>query len=114
MADRQRLSDSEIMHHEQVIEHNIETLNGRARKLNEIIEFIEGGPWRGIGASAFNSKQNEINIELVKLTNILARLREAIKETRTLGYGNEDEIRGALGGVDVSGATATSSSLGSL
>ncbi|UNS99331.1 WXG100 family type VII secretion target [Streptomyces tubbatahanensis] len=68
--------------------------------LQGVIDAIEG-QWEGIGAHAFDVKQNEINNRMKQLNRLLAYFLEGIEAARKLSGGNEDDIAQALRGVDV-------------
>lgn len=64
---------------------------------------------KGVGANAFNAKQDNINRMMGNIATRLVNFQEAIKAARTISGNTEDEIRQALQGVDVVGGYSTGS-----
>lgn len=98
------------------LDEKFQSIKGQVTSLQGTIDSLEGA-WRGIGAGAFNAKQAEINQEMRGLGNLLTHFQEAIKATRTLSGNTEDDVAGAMRGMNVveghtGGSAAPSSSLG--
>ncbi|WP_438828065.1 WXG100 family type VII secretion target [Streptomyces tropicalis] len=73
----------------------------RAHKLQGIIDSLEKGHWDGIGRSAFNEKQQAINVALQNIGKILTDVIEAMNKTRKIKDGSEDEVRAAVNKIDI-------------
>ncbi|MGW1292271.1 WXG100 family type VII secretion target [Streptomyces sp. NPDC002533] len=99
MAD-QKVSDAALLKLEGDLSIKFEAVKGQLKKLHAVIDNLEG-KWQGIGANHFNQKQTEINHRMVDLGKQLARFQDSIKAARTISGDNEDEIRAALGSVEV-------------
>ncbi|MET7290074.1 WXG100 family type VII secretion target [Streptomyces sp. NPDC005573] len=100
MAQRQKVSDKDIVILEKELLHRFEGIKGQLKELQAIIDSLEGH-WKGIGAGAFNTKQTEINERMVRIGNILAKFIEAMTNTRKIKDGTEDEVRAQVQGIDV-------------
>lgn len=111
MAQRQRLSDSQVLRLEQEISLKFDDIKASLHKLNGIIDGLEGN-WKGIGAGAFNVKQHEINTSMVRIGNVLVKFLEGMSATRRIKDGTEDEVRAKVQSIDVH-AGAPKSSLSS-
>ncbi|URM89406.1 WXG100 family type VII secretion target [Streptomyces sp. MRC013] len=68
--------------------------------LQGTIDSLEGR-WAGIGAGAFNVKQNAINQNMVGIGKLLLKFQEAIEAARTIAGNTDTEVEAALRGVDV-------------
>ncbi|WP_432004329.1 WXG100 family type VII secretion target [Streptomyces parvus] len=112
MAD-QKVSDAALLKLEGDLTIKFEAVKGQVKKLHATIDNLEG-KWQGIGANRFNEKQTEINNRMVELGKQLARFQDSIKAARTISGDNEDEIRAALGSVDVQGGSDSGSGSGSV
>ncbi|MFI9625826.1 WXG100 family type VII secretion target [Streptomyces sp. NPDC052042] len=116
MAD-QKLSDAALLKLEGELSTRFDSVKGQLKTLQGTIDSLEGA-WRGIGAGAFNTKQEQINRRMVSIARRLLRYQEAIKAARTISGNTEDEIRQALLGVDVvsgySGDTAATAKTSNL
>ncbi|MEU8706824.1 WXG100 family type VII secretion target [Streptomyces sp. NPDC048565] len=99
MAD-QKLSDDMLLKLENELGTRFDSVKAQVKNLQATIDSLEGA-WKGIGANAFNGKQDEINKRMGNIAVRLANYQEAIKAARTISGNNEDEIRQALQGVDV-------------
>ncbi|GAA3829007.1 WXG100 family type VII secretion target [Streptomyces phyllanthi] len=100
MAQRQRLSDSQVAKLEQEIALKFDDIKASLHKLNGIIDSMEGN-WKGIGAGAFNQKQHEINTSMVRIGNVLVKFLEAMSATRKIKDGTEDEVRAQVQSINV-------------
>ncbi|KUN76015.1 hypothetical protein AQJ66_35305 [Streptomyces bungoensis] len=100
MAQRQKVSDKDIIVLEKELLHRFEGIKGQLKELQAIIDSLEGH-WKGIGAGAFNAKQTEINERMVRIGNILAKFIEAMTNTRKIKDGTEDEVRAQVQSIDV-------------
>ncbi|MCT2547657.1 MULTISPECIES: WXG100 family type VII secretion target [Streptomyces] len=101
MAD-QKLSDAALLKLEGELSTRFDSVKGQLKTLQGTIDSLEGH-WKGIGAGAFNTKQEEVNRKMVSIAHRLLNFQEAIKAARTIKDNTEDEIRQALQGVDVVG-----------
>ncbi|MFJ8860888.1 WXG100 family type VII secretion target [Streptomyces sp. NPDC102451] len=99
MAD-QKLSDEMLLKLEGELTKRFDSVRGQLKTLQATIDSLEGA-WKGIGASAFNVKQADINLKMGNIATRLVNFQEAIKAARTISGNTEDEIRQALQGVDV-------------
>ncbi|MEV0010908.1 WXG100 family type VII secretion target [Streptomyces sp. NPDC051840] len=107
MAD-QKLSDEMLLKLEGELTKRFDSVRGQLKTLQATIDSLEGA-WKGIGASAFNAKQADINLKMGNIATRLVNFQEAIKAARTISGNTEDEIRQALQGVDVVGGYSTGS-----
>ncbi|MFE0031987.1 WXG100 family type VII secretion target [[Kitasatospora] papulosa] len=117
MAD-QKLSDEMLLKLEGELTKRFDSVRGQLKTLQATIDSLEGA-WKGVGASAFNAKQADINIKMGNIATRLVNFQEAIKAARTISGNTEDEIRQALQGVDVvpghsTGSEAKTSAINSL
>jgi WXG100 family type VII secretion target len=117
MAD-QKLSDEMLLKLEGELTNRFDSVRGQLKTLQATIDSLEGA-WQGIGASAFNAKQADINLKMGNIATRLVNFQEAIKAARTISGNTEDEIRQALQGVDVvaghsGGSEAKTSSINNL
>lgn len=111
MAQRQRLSDAQLVKLEQQIVEKFDSIKGQVHTLQGTIDSMEGH-WQGIGAGAFDRKQSEINTSLVRIGNILAKYLEAMNATRKIKNSSEDEIRHAVDSINIQdGAPGATSAL---
>ncbi|MCM2425795.1 WXG100 family type VII secretion target [Streptomyces sp. RKAG337] len=111
MAGTVRVTDAELKRVEDEIERVSGSMAAQLVKLNAAIDGLEG-QWKGIGAGAFNTQQEEINRRHQKLRVVIDGIKEAIVATRA-GHGNTDEevledlkkidINGAAGGSGIAG-----------
>ena len=95
-----KLSDDALLKLEGELSTRFDSVKGQLKKLQATIDSLEGA-WEGIGAGAFNTKQDEVNRRMVSIAHRLLRFQEAIKAARVLKGNTEDEIKQALQGVDV-------------
>ncbi|MEU2183427.1 WXG100 family type VII secretion target [Streptomyces thermolilacinus] len=75
-------------------------VKGQLSALQGTIDSLEGR-WAGIGAGAFNTKQEAINRNMVGIGKLLLKFQEAIEAARTIAGNTETEVEAALRGVDV-------------
>ncbi|MFE7465409.1 WXG100 family type VII secretion target [Streptomyces sp. NPDC057499] len=101
MAD-QKISDAALLKLEGELTKRFDSVRGQLKILQETIDGLEGH-WKGIGAGAFNTKQEEINRNMASLARRLLKFQEAIKAARVISGNTEDEVRQALQGIDVVG-----------
>ncbi|MFF2412214.1 WXG100 family type VII secretion target [Streptomyces sp. NPDC058092] len=99
MAD-QKLSDAALLKLEGELSTRFDSVKGQLKTLQATIDSLEGA-WQGIGAGAFNKKQDAINQRMISIAHRLVRYQEAIKAARTISGNTEDEIKQALQGIDV-------------
>lgn len=117
MAD-QKLSDDMLLKLEKELGERFVSVKAQVKALQGTIDSLEGA-WKGIGANAFNVKQDDINQRMRGIAVRLVNYQEAIKAARTIAGNTEDEIKAALQGVDVvsghsEGAQAQTSALNAL
>lgn len=79
---------------------SFESVKGQLNRLHATIDSLEG-QWKGIGAGAFNSKQAQINNNMVRIGKLLLKFQEAIAAARTISGNTEDEVLAAMRGIDV-------------
>ncbi|WP_037825862.1 WXG100 family type VII secretion target, partial [Streptomyces sp. NRRL S-1896] len=65
--------------------------------LQGTIDSLEGR-WAGIGAGAFNVKQDAINRNMVGIGKLLLKFQEAIEAARTIAGNTDTEVEAALRG----------------
>ncbi|WP_299533126.1 WXG100 family type VII secretion target [uncultured Streptomyces sp.] len=99
MAD-QKVTEHSLIRLENELSTRFDSVKGQLRQLQATIDSLEGA-WKGIGAGAFNQKQEAINRNMVSIGNRLLNFQEAIKAARTISGNTEDEVKAALQGVDV-------------
>ncbi|MGW1463963.1 WXG100 family type VII secretion target [Streptomyces sp. NPDC002308] len=113
MAD-QKVTDHSLLQLENELSTRFDSVKGQLKALQATIDNVEGS-WKGVGASAFDRKQREINESMVSIGIRLQNFQEAIKAARTLSGNTEDEVAAALRGIDVvpgyTGGDAPTSSL---
>ncbi|WP_030681985.1 WXG100 family type VII secretion target [Streptomyces cellulosae] len=100
MADGQKLSDGEVIKLEQEMVQRYESIRGQLTRLQGTLDTMEAN-WRGIGASAFNSKQVEINERVKHIGGLLTWFLDNLNETRKIKNKNEDAVRSTMQGIDV-------------
>ncbi|MDQ0940344.1 WXG100 family type VII secretion target [Streptomyces sp. V1I1] len=96
----QKVGDQSLKDFQDEISRKFEDVKGQLKNLQGVIDGLEG-QWKGIGAGAFDVKQNEINQGMVRIAKLLLNFQEAIQVTRTTAGNTEDEVEAALRGVDV-------------
>jgi WXG100 family type VII secretion target len=115
VSQGQRLTDQQVAQLEKELFEKFTSLKGQLQQIQGTIDSLEG-QWKGIGAGAFNSKQEEINTSMVRLGNILAKFLEATSQSRKIKDGTEDDVRAAVQSinVDLGVGTTAKSNLSSL
>jgi len=99
-TDGRKLNDEAVKRLQDDIVARYGQVGGLLNKLQGILDQMEG-QWRGIGASAFNQKQNEINQHMVHIGRLLERFLENINLTRRDKDNLEDEVRAPLQSIEV-------------
>ncbi|MFJ2741239.1 WXG100 family type VII secretion target [Streptomyces sp. NPDC087440] len=79
---------------------HFQSVKGQLRALHATIDALEG-QWKGIGAGAFNTKQAQINQNMVRIGKLLLTFQEAIEAARTISGNTEDDVLAAMRGIDV-------------
>lgn len=79
---------------------SFESVKGQLQRLHATIDGLEG-QWQGIGAGAFNTKQAQINQNMVRIGKLLLKFQEAIEAARRISGNTEDEVRAAMQVIDV-------------
>ncbi|GFH35382.1 WXG100 family type VII secretion target [Streptomyces pacificus] len=100
MSQGQRLSDQQVIQLERQLSEKFDSIRGQLQQIQGTIDSLEG-QWKGIGAGAFNSKQQEINASMARLGNILAKFIEAMSTSRRIKDSTEDDVRAAVQAVSV-------------
>ncbi|MHC5704309.1 hypothetical protein HHX38_27700 [Streptomyces sp. PKU-MA01144] len=100
MSQGQRLSDQQVIQLEKQLFEKFNSIKGQLQQIQGTIDSLEG-QWKGIGAGAFNTKQQEINTSMVRLGNILAKFIEAMSASRRIKDGTEDDVRAAVQAINV-------------
>ncbi|MEV0965452.1 MULTISPECIES: WXG100 family type VII secretion target [unclassified Streptomyces] len=100
MSQGQRLSDQQVIQLEKQLSEKFNSIKGQLQQIQGTIDSLEG-QWKGIGAGAFNAKQQEINTSMVRLGNILAKFIEAMSTSRRIKDGTEDDVRAAVQAINV-------------
>ncbi|TXS57195.1 WXG100 family type VII secretion target [Streptomyces sp. t39] len=100
MSQGQRLSDQQVIQLEKQLFEKFNSIKGQLSQIQGTIDSLEG-QWKGIGAGAFNSKQQEINTSMVRLGNILAKFLDAMSQSRKIKDGTEDDVRAAVQAINV-------------
>ncbi|PRH76428.1 hypothetical protein C6N75_25720 [Streptomyces solincola] len=115
----QKVNDSNLKSLQDDITTAFTDVKGQLQNLQGVIDSLEGR-WQGIGAGAFDVKQNEINQGMVRIGRLMLNFQEAIEATRTISGNTDTEVEAALRGVDVTagysgdaGAEARTSNLSS-
>ncbi|MFC8274877.1 WXG100 family type VII secretion target [Streptomyces sp. NPDC057271] len=96
----QKVGDQSLKEFQDDLTLRFEGVKGQLRTLQGVIDGLEGR-WKGVGAGAFDVKQNEINQGMVRIAKLLLNFQEAIQVTRTNAANVDSEIEQALKGVDV-------------
>lgn len=100
MVDRQKLEDQAVVKLQKDMYEKYESIRDRVRGLQQVIDGLEK-QWEGIGRSAFDSKQYEINESLQRIGRILAGVIEAMTKTRDIKDSKEAAVRAAVNKIDV-------------
>ncbi|QKW09514.1 WXG100 family type VII secretion target [Streptomyces sp. NA04227] len=103
MVDKQSVSDQEIREATDVVTRTYDDVRKSVHNLNNIIDGIQGA-WEGVGARAFQQKQNEINSSMVRINHLLEGFLEAIAQNKKINDHTEDLVRSAAQKVEVSPA----------
>ncbi|MEV5613231.1 WXG100 family type VII secretion target [Streptomyces sp. NPDC052225] len=107
MAGEQRLEDAAVVALQKQMLEKYEGIGKRAHHLQGVIDSLEG-QWQGIGRSAFDKKQIEINESLKAIGKILADVIEAMTQTRNLKDTKEDEVRAAMNKINLNDGAQSS------
>ncbi|GAA2466792.1 MULTISPECIES: WXG100 family type VII secretion target [Streptomyces] len=107
MSQGQRLSDAEVIKLERHLFEKFNSIKGQLQQIQGTIDSLEG-QWKGIGAGAFNTKQQEINTSMVRLGNILAKFLEGLSASRKIKDGTEDDVLAAVQSINVDLGVGTS------
>ncbi|MCX5400141.1 WXG100 family type VII secretion target [Streptomyces sp. NBC_00102] len=99
MAD-QKVTAESLLQLENELSTRYDSVKSQLKTLQATIDGLEGA-WKGIGASAFDNKQREINDSMVSIGIRLQHFQEAIKAARTISHNTEEEVERALHGIDV-------------
>ncbi|MEU7024499.1 WXG100 family type VII secretion target [Streptomyces sp. NPDC048717] len=95
-----KVGDQSLKEFQDQITENFDDVKAQLKSLQGVIDSLEGR-WKGIGAGAFDVKQNEINQGMVRIAKLLLNFQEAIQVTRTSSGDSDDQAEAALRGVDV-------------
>ncbi|MEU8889010.1 WXG100 family type VII secretion target [Streptomyces sp. NPDC048442] len=96
----QKVNDVALAKLQTELTRNFDNVKGQLQRLHATIDGLEG-QWQGIGAGAFNSKQAQINQNMVRIGRLLLKFQAAIEAARTISGNTEDEVRTAMRGIDV-------------
>ncbi|MFI0982011.1 WXG100 family type VII secretion target [Streptomyces sp. NPDC021093] len=96
----QKVNDVALAKLQTELTKNFDSVKGQLQRLHATIDGLEG-QWQGIGAGAFNSKQAQINQNMVRIGRLLLKFQEAIEAARRISGNTEDEVRAAMRGIDV-------------
>ncbi|ATW50913.1 WXG100 family type VII secretion target [Streptomyces xantholiticus] len=110
MSQGQRLSDQQVALLQKELFEKFNSLKGQLQQIQGTIDSLEG-QWKGIGAGAFNERQQKINEAMVRLGNILAKFLDASSQSRKIKDGTEEDVRAAVQSINVDlgvGTTAKS------
>lgn len=114
MVSKQKLeNDAVVLLQKQMLE-KYENVKSRVHRLQGIIDSLETGQWDGIGRSAFDKKQFEINESLRNMGNILAEVIDAMTSARNIVDSKEDEVRAAVNRIDLQDGAPTVSPFSSM
>jgi WXG100 family type VII secretion target len=115
VSQGQRLSDQQVALLQKELFEKFNSLKGQLQQIQGTIDSLEG-QWKGIGAGAFNDKQQKINESMVRLGNILAKFLEASSQSRKIKDSTEEDVRAAVQSinVDLGVGTAAKSNLSGL
>lgn len=108
MAGQQKLEDAAVVALQRQMSEKYEAIGKRAHRLQGLIDSLEG-QWQGIGRSAFDKKQGEINESLKSIGNILADVIEAMTQTRNLKDTKEDDVRASMNRINLHDGDASNS-----
>ncbi|MFI7010688.1 WXG100 family type VII secretion target [Streptomyces sp. NPDC050145] len=109
MANQQKLEDQQVISLQKQMSEKYEGIRKRVHNLQGVIDSLEG-QWKGIGKSAFDKKQFEINESLQNIGKILADVIDAMTKTRNLKDTTEDDVRSSVDKISVTdGASSLSS-----
>ncbi|MEV5442014.1 WXG100 family type VII secretion target [Streptomyces sp. NPDC052644] len=98
----QKVNDGALQRLQNNLTEAFDDVKGQLNALHATIDSLEGN-WAGIGAGAFNQKQELINQEMVAIGKLLLHFQEGIEAARTITGNTELEVEAALRGVDVVG-----------
>ncbi len=101
MADKQKLHDDPVVTLQKNMYDKFEGIRKRVHGLQQVIDSLEGGQWQGIGRSAFDKKQYEINESLKNIGDILAEVIDGVTKARHIKDSKEDAVRAAVNKIDV-------------
>jgi len=91
-SQRQKIEHDKIIRLERELTEKFEGIRGQLKNLDGTIDQLSMH-WRGAGAGAFQAKQTEINMSVVKIGNILVKFIEGLSATRKINDGTEDVVR---------------------
>ncbi|MCS0636494.1 WXG100 family type VII secretion target [Streptomyces sp. LP05-1] len=100
MAGQQKVGDSSLKGFQDELDQQFTNVKAQLSQLQGVIDGLEGN-WRGIGAGAYNKKQNEINNHMVDIGKLLAKFQEAIGKTRTTAANTDDDVQQTVHSVKV-------------
>ncbi|MFI7342255.1 WXG100 family type VII secretion target [Streptomyces sp. NPDC050085] len=99
-SGQQKLEDQQVVQLEKQMSEKYDGIRKRVHNLQGIIDGLEG-QWKGIGKSAFDKKQFEINESLGNIGRILADVIDAMNKTRNIKDSSEDDVRASVDKIDV-------------
>ncbi|MFJ1993296.1 MULTISPECIES: WXG100 family type VII secretion target [Streptomyces] len=89
MADKLRLTGSEIDKLIRDLGSMHDGLEARISTLNGVIDAVEGH-WKGIAANAYNNLQTQVNQDVKRIKELLAFTKEAVQASK--GGFDEHEV----------------------
>ncbi|NGO78041.1 WXG100 family type VII secretion target [Streptomyces sp. YC504] len=99
MAGGRKLSKAELKSLVTEMDTQYDNLQVAVRNLNGTLDSLEG-QWQGIGAGAFDAKQNQINGVINEIGRDLADMLHKIHQTSGDTTTTEEEIRARLDRID--------------
>ncbi|MET9497807.1 WXG100 family type VII secretion target [Streptomyces sp. NPDC006552] len=107
-SGQQKLEDQQVIQLEKQMSEKYDGIRKRVHNLQGVIDALEG-KWKGIGKSAFDKKQYEINESLQNIGKILADVIDAMNKTRNIKDSSEDDVRSSVSKISVTdGASSLS------
>ncbi|MFE6161741.1 WXG100 family type VII secretion target [Streptomyces sp. NPDC056486] len=100
MAEGQKLNSDQVALLKKEIVGKYESVQQQLKRLQGTLDTMEVN-WRGVGATAFNKKQIEINERMQAIGRILVDFLENISGNEKLTDGLEDQVRSTIDSIDV-------------
>ncbi|MFI6943417.1 WXG100 family type VII secretion target [Streptomyces sp. NPDC050418] len=95
MADVRKLSDRAVLDLEKDIQNRYTDLQNSVKTLHQILDTMERN-WTGVGAGAFDAKQQEINLSIRGIGETLVTTLDRLQTMRGDKESLEDEIKAQI------------------